>query len=90
MNLRIPVATALAAAALVGLAACGTRGDLERPGPDGGVATAETAGEEAPERAPPSRWGQKPADPATLNTTIREAPIEGASRDPRAGSGQPD
>ena len=90
MSLRFPVAAGLAAAALVGLSACGTRGDLERPEPGGAVASAETAGDEAPERAPPSRWGPKPADPATMNTTIREAPIEGATRDPRAGPGQPD
>jgi hypothetical protein len=88
MSLRIPVAAGLAAAALLGLSACGTRGDLERPEPGGAVA--EAAGAEAPERAPPSRWGPKPADPATMNTTIREAPIEGAARDPRAGPGQPD
>lgn len=87
MSLRLSVAAGLAAAALVGLSACGTRGDLERPAPGGAVAAAE---DEAPERAPPSRWGPKPADPATLSTTIREAPIEGAPRDPRAGSGQPD
>ncbi len=84
----------LAATALSG---CGMRGALERPAPmwgDKSKAEAEDAKAKKDDAAMPepkstgSKYSPRPQAPESQNTSIRQAPIDGAPRDPNAGPGQ--
>lgn len=88
-----PYVLVLFAAALA-LGACGKRGTLERPPPMFGSAEekaayeAQKAKEQVKNDKDDAATRYKPA-PESKNTSIRMEPIDGAPRDPRAGTGQP-
>jgi len=75
-------------AATLSLAACGKRGVLDRPEPVFGR-PAKDASAETTVADPAARVARPtPRAPESVNSSIRNSPIDGAPRDPRAGPPQ--